>query len=157
MLEIQCAGQRFVTVMLKPEDQFRSHGRHPGALEFLLHDLEHAHKYFGDPLLAHGQQRFFRFLRDSLNTWPSFDSQFERELDYVCADMNSHPLHMLKYLKAIWLNAFTRAGRVDDYEGFCEQQFARWGLPLTEAMRMNLPGHESPSDHRALADFYLSL
>jgi hypothetical protein len=143
--------------MLNPDDQFRTYGRHSGALEFLLHDLEHAHKYFGDPLLERGQRRFFQMLRDRLKTWPPFDSQFQDDLDYVRADMNSHPLHMLKYLKAIWLNAFLRAGRGEDYEYFCASQFAGWGLPLEPAMRMNSPGLERPEDHLRLAEFYLSL
>jgi hypothetical protein len=157
MLEIQCEGKRFVTLMLHPEDQLRTFGRHAGALEFLLHDLEHAHKYFGEAQLAAGQKRFFHLLRESSSAWGLFDSQFQEELDYLRSDMNSHPIHMLKYLKAIWLNAFKRAGRSAEYDEFCARQFTAWGLPFSEAMSLNSPGQEHPQDHHRIANFYLRL
>ena len=157
MLTAQCEGRRYVTLMTAAEDQSRRFGRHDGALEFLLHDLEHAHKYFGDAELARAQRRFFQLLHARLPLWPAFDDEFQSSLDYLASDMNSHPLHMLKYLKAIWLNAFKRSGQaLEAYEDFCREQFVAWNLPLAPACKLNQPGHEGPADHLLLTEFYLS-
>lgn len=155
MLEAQCAGQRIVTLLLDEEDQHRLIGRHKGALAFILHDLEHAHKFFGEPKLAIGQRRFFSLLRNSFQSWSQFDLVFQEELNYALADMNSHPVHMLKYLKAIWLNAFRRLGNQNGYDSFCEAEFHGWGLPLLPALRLNTPGQECQSDHEELLKFFL--
>lgn len=109
MLDVQCEGRRIVSALLTLEFN-RPIGRHAGPVAFLLHDLEHAHKFFGNPELTRAQIAFFRRLRTLTLApvpWPS-DAQFEAELDYVMADMNSHPLHMFKYLKAILLNLCKR-------------------------------------------------
>lgn len=156
MLDIQCEGRRFVTLMRKPEEQFVVYGRHPGALEFLLHDLEHAHKFFGNEDQMRGQIAFFRRLRDILpRLEPLMDAQFSGELDYLMADMNSHPVHLLKYLKAIVLNACQRRGT--DYEEFCMSLFDAWGMPpevREAAVRINSPGLETPADQITVAGFF---
>jgi hypothetical protein len=152
MLNIQCEGRRYVTILFAWEEQFRIRGRHAGALEFLLHDLEHAHKFFADEELCAAQIRFFRLLAQT--QFPDFDEDFVRELDYVRADMNSHPVHMFKYLKAILVNAFKRQDRLDEFDSYCEKLFRAWGLPLDEALRINSPGQERPEDAVTVAEFF---
>src|SRR5262245_41034778 len=44
MLDIQCRGERYVTLFPDPPGVQIQRGRHADAMEFLLHDLEHAHK-----------------------------------------------------------------------------------------------------------------
>ncbi|MBX3020930.1 MAG: hypothetical protein KF799_04580 [Bdellovibrionales bacterium] len=160
MLEVQCRGRRYVTLMQRPEQQFVRYGRHKGALEFLLHDLEHAHKFFGEPLLQRGQQRFFRLLAQEMSRLHTLSQEesFQHELNYLMADMNSHPLHLLKYLKAIVLNACKRTGR-QDYDPFCSALFAAWQMPeavRAAADRINSPGQESAVDHELLANWFFT-
>lgn len=153
MLEVQCQGRRIVTLLLKPEQQFTPIGRHAGAYEFLLHDLEHAHKFFGGEF--HGQVRFFRLLRKALDHGLLQDL-LGPQLDYLMADMNSHPVHMLKYLKAIALNGL---GGTDRQLAFWSQAlFEFWQLPPSvhqAALRINYPQLETLEDRYQVAEFFL--
>lgn len=161
MLDQQCAGKRFVSLMLAEEDQLRAHGRHADACDFLLHDLEHAHKFFGDPALHMGQVRFFRSLRDSLKVLTRWndDNLYVRDLDYLKSDMNSHPVHLVKYLKAIVLSAeMRRTGeRFPDLMDFWHELFTSWGMrndTLAGVLAINHPEIERPEDLVAVADFF---
>lgn len=158
VLDLQCSGRRCVTVMRGVADQTRRFGRFDGALAFLLHDLEHAHKFFGDPDLARGQRRFFNLLRDTLPKLSGFDAAFAEQLDYVKSDMNSHPLHMLKYLKAILLNALKRQRRAAEFEPFCADVFAAWHLPRSSTGSTNRVRNARairPRSRHFLSDFDL--
>lgn len=114
MLQVQCEGRRFVSwLKAMPEDQ--PIGRHAGPFEFLLHDLEHAHKFYGDSLMHKGQVQVFRQLAANLDQYPiprliKDDPRFSGEFTYLLADMNTHPEHMLKFLKAVVLEALKRQG-----------------------------------------------
>lgn len=164
MLEAQCAGRRFVTLLNKTEQQFEPIGRHAGAYEFLLHDLEHAHKFFGGEF--HGQVRFFNLLKLALDKGAlkefEGDPVFVTALEYLMADMNSHPVHMLKYLKAILLEALQRSDR--DHDSLlrmkCRRIFALWDLPpaVTEsAMRINHPGEETGHDRVNVSQYFVGV
>jgi len=161
MLDIQCQGRRIATLLLKPGQQNSPIGRHAGAYEFLLHDLEHAHKFFGGEF--EGQVRFFKLLRKAIEQGHfqpfALDAQFENELNYLMSDMNSHPVHLLKYLKAIALNAFHRLGGDKDrlLKTWSEELFDRWGLPAVvkhSALKINYPGIESDGDRHRVAGFF---
>lgn len=160
MLEIQCRGRRYVTLMIEPEQQFQTYGRHAGALEFLLHDLEHAHKFFGEPGLSRGQVSFFRLLKSHLpQLLPLMkaDPAFRHEMHYLMADMNSHPVHLLKYLKAICLMASRRRPEEVDYEALCARIFRSWQMPpevKEAAVRINTPGLESADDQARIAEWF---
>lgn len=161
MLDHQCLGRRFVTFRPEPELLFKKIGRHAGTLEFALHDLEHAHKYLGEPTLMHGQFHFFHHLRDALDAGLFVDlekdRQFASEFDYLMADMNSHPLHLWKYLKAILMNAYLRRGN-SRYDDFIRDlvQYWRWPKEVCDAaVRINHPGVEQESD-RLLVSAHLT-
>lgn len=161
MFEAQCHGRRFVTWLADPARQKTPIGRHAGALEFTLHDLEHAHKFFGDPILHAGQVRFFARLSSRLSDLKDLgqDPLFRKDLDYLISDMNSHPVHMAKYLKAILLTVHIRNGREAEYEEFCRWFFARWGLSdgaFLALDRINRPGEESTSDHATISEWFLA-
>jgi hypothetical protein len=164
MLEAQCGGRRFVTMLARPEEQFQAIGRHAGPYEFLLHDLEHAHKFFGGEF--QGQVRFFNLLRVTLEkgAFSEFenDTLFAKALDYLMADMNSHPVHMLKYLKAILLEALQRSGRDHDtlLRTKCRRIFALWNLPpavTDSAMRINHPLEETGHDRVNVSQFFVGV
>ncbi|MGE4130607.1 MAG: hypothetical protein AB7F86_03170 [Bdellovibrionales bacterium] len=110
VLKMQTRGQRVVTVFSEPELQWRPMGRHPHALAFTLHDLEHAHKFFAN---QHSSQvRFFQCLKtayeDGAFSQGLRDPQFTKALEYLMADMNSHPAHLSQYLRAIVFEAQAR-------------------------------------------------
>jgi hypothetical protein len=161
MLELQSQGRRYVTLMLDSEQQFRPWGRHQDACDFLLHDLEHAHKFFADPELFAGQVTFFQALLETLkhmDRWHA-DARFLRDLHYLQSDMNSHPVHLIKYLKAIVLNAEIR--RTGDAQPqlneFWRELFALWQMPapvVGSALRLNHPGIESTEDQIQVRDFF---
>lgn len=162
MLDVQCRGERLVTWLIRPEEQFAPIGRHAGAFEFLLHDLEHAHKFFGDPFLYHGQTQFFLFLREILPHFRHFmrDPLFVKDLNYLKSDMNSHPFHMFKYLKAIHLTAHLRESqdRGADLNGFWMEVLKAWpGERLEAALRINHPGKERPEDPALVSGFFADL
>lgn len=161
MLDIQCQGRRIATLLLRPEQQNTPIGRHAGAYEFLLHDLEHAHKFFGGEFK--GQVRFFNLLRIAWERGHfqifADDGKFQGELDYLMADMNSHPVHMLKYLKAIALSAIQRADLPADkvLQKWSEDLFELWGMPentVTAALKINYPALETDFERRQVAAFF---
>lgn len=156
LLDLQCDGQRVVTLHREDTGPI---GRHAGPFEFLLHDLEHAHKFFGNGTFQ-GQVRFFKLLRDGIRaglfTELMADSKFRIELEYLMADMNSHPLHLLKYLKAIVLEALP-GKHVADLDRFFDELFGIWALPepVREAARkINYPALENNEARLRVSDFF---
>lgn len=164
MLDVQCQGRRYVTLLGEPEQLMQRQGRHRDACDFLLHDFEHAHKFFGDPVLHQGQVRFFRHLRATqrwLESWRQSDAEFAKDLDYLMADMNSHPVHLIKYLKAVVLSAeIRRTGeRYPELNSFWQSLFAEWGMDeqtAQAALTLNHPEYESAQAQIQVAEFFLS-
>ena len=162
MLDEQCVGRRPVSWLEDPPPEApHPFGRHPDALAFLLHDLEHGHKFFANPEMTHGQIVFFNRLRQALPRFEIFegDAELEGGLHYMMGDMNSHPLHLTKYMKAIALNAFERAGRRSDYTAWCTELCDLWGMPrgLSAAfLRINDPDHETETDRQTVSRFFLT-
>ncbi len=74
-------------------------------LSFWIHDLIHAEHFFSDTEKQLGQINFYRLcqeilkykLLDDLHLSPEFVDAFS----YLISDMNSHPVHLIKTLKAI--------------------------------------------------------
>jgi len=161
MLTIQCEGRRYVTLLTKDHEQFVRYGRHQDACAFLLHDFEHAHKFFGDPQSHHGQVQVFRRLQQTLPLFARWqtDEQFTKDLDYLKSDMNSHPVHLIKYLKAIVLSAEMRqtGSRWPELNGFWSELFSEWQMQTEvreSALRINQPESEQESDLIAVARFF---
>ena len=164
MLEIQCLGQRWVTLHCGANVQFRAYGRHRDACTFLLHDFEHAHKFFASGESHRGQVRFFRALKSSgafFDRWTG-DPGFVRDLDYLKSDMNSHPVHLMKYLKAVILSAeMRRSGhRWPELNGYFSDLFKKWGmsdLALNAALKINHPEMETRAEQLLVSQFFMPL
>lgn len=162
MLEAQCEGERFVTMLTDADAQFRPIGRHDGAFAFLLHDLEHAHKFFGDRARFRGQVAFFRHMKEALNSGIlnelTADERFAGELAYLISDMNSHPLHLFKYLKAITLDVFKRwEAELSEFDDLFNALMDHWKWPPTLracGQRINNPGQETPWDAEVFTRFF---
>jgi hypothetical protein len=112
MLEMQSQGRRCVVFFTSASDLSRTHsGKEP--FEFLLHDLEHAQKFFLGSGTHVGQTKFFQFISDLYNknlfsNNLARDAIFAEQFNYLISDMNSHPEHLRKYLEAIHLNSLLR-------------------------------------------------
>jgi hypothetical protein len=112
MLRMQVQGSRAVTVLAEYPRLLQPVLSKPNAFAFMIHDLEHAYKFFHDPDLHQGQRRFFsqvlgvieRGLLDDCMRDPMFVAKF----DYLISDMNTHALHSLQYLRAILIEYHLR-------------------------------------------------
>jgi hypothetical protein len=161
MLDIQCEGRRFVSLLKNPEEKYRAIGRHAGAYEFLLHDLEHAHKFFGDPFLLRAQIAFFRFLKAKIPAFSPWmdDPLFMKDLHYLMSDMNSHPVHLFKYLKAVVLTAALRkdSSKSRELDRFWLEILKPWPESALEAaLIINHPEVETEDDRVRVAGFFTS-
>ena len=115
MLRMQAQGWRAVTVLAGEARAQRPVLDKPDALAFMVHDLEHAYKFFHDPALQAGQMRFFgaveRLIASGELQGYCADPLFAAKFEYLIADMNTHPAHSLHYLNAILIEArLRRAG-----------------------------------------------
>ena len=109
MLEEQSLGWRVVTLPFDyAEDEEVVPGKHP--LEFVLHDLEHAERFFHSEVNYYGQVGFYHHLQGSVAAgfWQKLllNKDFEKAFYYLMSDMNTHCAHMLKYLRANLWNCF---------------------------------------------------
>lgn len=157
MLDTQCLGKRIVTLRLQECEQNESIGRHVNALAFTLHDLEHANKFFTDPESHRGQVRFFNLLRLALEhrvfDLLMSDDRFVFALNYLLSDMNSHPVHLFKYLKAIVLDGCQRLNRSERYHSLVDELLTLWNFPpevIGAAKNINEPDQESEADRIVL-------
>lgn len=127
ILDWQVNGGRWVTLTFDQNNL--NHWVHDGrdALSFLLHDLAHADQFFRNPTLARGQIGCYRMLQQardkSLLQVPSlFDSQWSEQMDYLIADLNTHPIH---FWGVFW-------GRARQAFGKSEIEFSQWRDQLCE-------------------------
>ncbi len=160
MLERQCEGKRFVTLLLDEKDQERRIGRFNGAFEFVMHDLEHANKFFGEPASHRGQVRFFNLLRQALPAFEPWqaDPLFVKDMDYLMSDMNSHPVHLFKYLKAVVLTSSLRVNENPTLDNLWTTVADLWQMDSAtkdSALKINRPGLETADDQRTIADFFM--
>lgn len=104
VLRWQALGHRCVSIL--PDAIVRAHGdlRHPDGLSFALHDLCHLEK-FVEPEHHVGQVGFFARLAHAMESddWQAlengFDATWERDRDYVLADMNGSAIFLFAALK----------------------------------------------------------
>ena len=106
LLKIQCFGERVITFNSDYQNWPHLKYGERDVLSFWLHDLIHAEHFFHQPELMTMQIGFYRYVNNSLKT-DIFNEAFEKSqsfktaFDYLIADMNSHPLHLLKTYRAL--------------------------------------------------------
>ena len=117
VLRMQAAGTRPVTVIADYPRLLGPVLDKPDAFAFVCHDLEHAWQFFRDPLQCRAQQRFAGRLEQAVanGTFDCYltDSAFASKFDYLAADMNTHVLHSLQYLRAILIEYHLRRDGLD--------------------------------------------
>lgn len=112
MLRMQVQGSRAVTILSEYPRLLQPVLKKPSAFAFMVHDLEHAYKFFYDPDLHEGQKGFFsrvlnlieRGLFDDCMRDPVFVEKF----NYLISDMNTHVMHSLQFLRAILIECHLR-------------------------------------------------
>ena len=112
VLRLQADGSRPVTVIATYPRLLQPVLDKTDAYEFVCHDLEHAWQFFHDSARCRAQQRFARRLERAwaLGVFDSYlaDSVFAEKFLYLAADMNTHVLHSLNYLRAILIEHHLR-------------------------------------------------
>ncbi len=111
---MQCRATRVVSMLVEPRELSACHMGHD-PMDFLVHDLTHAHRMFGRGRehLA-GQVGVLNLFSRSLETGClgallQTDKEFSDTFDYAIADMNTDCLHLLQYLKHALIAAQLRA------------------------------------------------
>lgn len=112
VLRMQACGTRPVTVIAHYPRLLQPVLDKPDAFAFVCHDLEHAWQFFHAPKSCRTQQRLARRLE---RAWAAgvfdaclADPVFAEKFEYLAADMNTHVLHSLQYLRAILIEHHLR-------------------------------------------------
>ena len=112
VLHMQVRAMRPVTVLAEGPRLFQPVLNKPNAHAFMVHDLEHAYKFFSDPDIHEGQKRFFSQALSSIESgiFDDYrkDSAFAGKFDYLISDMNTHEMHSRQFLKAILIEYHLR-------------------------------------------------
>jgi hypothetical protein len=155
VLAMQVQGTRPVTLIAQYPRMLEAVLKKSDAFEFLLHDLEHAYKYFHDGGLHSGQRALFALLQRALDQGlfePYVrEPVFADKLDYLLSDMNTHPVHGLQYLRAMLVDYFLQRDNRRPQEALSAQashEIRDWAGRLIKA------GGFSGPQQRQLAAFF---
>jgi hypothetical protein len=153
VLAQQITGKRCVTLLTGERQLAKLVLGERDPLSFAYHDLIHADHFFHCNDLRLGQVGFYRQVHHLLEAgllapWLRCEN-FQGQLEYLTADMNSHPLHLWKCFKAILhmnLPVETRAFMSDQLPVALKAQAEQ-----SEALvRMNTPEFQLNTDGVAL-------
>lgn len=103
MLQAQCEGRRYVSLLKSEEDLKILHEEKFDAVGLLLHDLQHAERFFADCETYQTQIGFYRLFRQFLARPEGkiLRAENPKLVDYLASDMNTHPMHQLLFLFGI--------------------------------------------------------
>lgn len=105
VLNMQVRGTRPVTVLSAWPRMLQPVLSKPNAFAFMVHDLEHAWKFYHDADMHRQQQEFFQVLSASqaAGRFDAYlhDAVFSAKFDYLISDMNTHTMHAAQFLRAI--------------------------------------------------------
>jgi len=161
LLQQQIHGHRVVTTAFAKEQLASYLHDDRDALSFLLHDLGHAEQFFRDDFHRLGQIGCYRMLfaahqAELLFVPQSYSSRWESQLDYLIADLNTHPVH---FWSVFWASARENFGPSKEHEflRWQSQLFELWALPPVHRQTLTRPSRNiAPEAARELLD-YLSL
>jgi hypothetical protein len=125
VLAMQAEGARPVTVLSAWPRMTQPVLGKPNAFAFMVHDLEHAWKFYQDGEMHSQQKALFALLQSALEKG-SFagylpDPVFAQKFDYLISDMNTHAMHASQFLRAILLEWFMRLEGAPDHQSLSEQ------------------------------------
>jgi hypothetical protein len=105
VLQQQKVGRRCVTTILDERMNSYILGERD-ALSFTMHDLIHADHFYHDNLCYEGQLGFYGLLDKTIGYFDLTHKEFASEFEYVIADMNAYPIHLMKCLKSAIIHYF---------------------------------------------------
>lgn len=112
VLKMQVEGNRPVTVLTAWPRMQAPVLNKPNAFAFMVHDLEHAWKFYHCPSMHRQQREFFRLLSITLENghFDDYlrDPAFVAKFDYLSSDMNTHVMHASQFLRAIMMEFHLR-------------------------------------------------
>ncbi len=102
MLQLQARGERALGLCWEIEDADGAVVAGKDAFTFLIHDLEHAERFWQGPELHQLQRQFFARLEQQLEQGQAPFSLAEKaawpaSFNYLISDMNGHPAFLEKY------------------------------------------------------------
>lgn len=173
VLEMQARGTRPVTAVASYPALYQPILDKPNGFAFLVHDLEHAYKFYYDVRLHAGQRRLFglllRAVLDGIFDRYQADPVFSEKFDYLISDMNTHAVHSLKYLSATLIETLLRREKKNPTDSLSsaatneiERLFRRladcWGFSdiPTAAMLKLVGGRFCDADAKSLEQALLS-
>ena len=105
VLAWQAKGIRPVSVVFNPQQIFVPIQHKEDAFAFMIHDLEHAFMFFSNEQLREMQIEFFNHMNNAVaaGLWDEIlrHPQFCQRMHYLMSDMNTHPEHAQRYLRAL--------------------------------------------------------
>ena len=112
VLHMQVAGARPVTLVGDWPRMIQPVLTKADGFAFMVHDLEHAWKFFHDDTSHLGQRRFFGLMLAAVEQGYfrpyCAEERFASQFDYLISDMNTHVVHGLRYLVAILIECLLR-------------------------------------------------
>lgn len=160
LLKEQIWGRRLVTAAFQESELANYLHDDRDALSFLLHDLGHAEQFFRNKIHRDGQIGSYRLLQqaqfaDNLYAPSQFSGKWDQQLDYLIADLNTHPLH---FWSVFWASARECFGpnHQPDFAIWRDQLFSLWDLPPRIQLIMQRPSRNaSPEEAELLLHFLL--
>lgn len=138
MLDLQAQGGRWISLMFKRHELAKPILDGRDALSFLLHDLGHAWQFFVSAENRRGQISFYRMLQKArdhrLLDEPSlYDTSWPQRLDYLIADLNTHPVHFALIFWASARRSFEVTNEVRAFSEWRAKLYQAWQLDIDTA------------------------
>lgn len=125
VLRMQVEGIRPVTVLSAWPRLLEPVLTKPNGFAFMLHDLEHAWKFYHCPKMHLEQRGFFHTLLCALERGCFdgylLDPVFAIKFDYLSSDMNTHIMHASQFLRAILMEFHLRKENVKNPEALSRE------------------------------------
>lgn len=114
MLQIQAKGKRYVSILFKEIINGILIENKRDGFEHFLHDLAHGFHFFKNRSDYEKQILFFKHLEKNYSKFEIYfyDLEFKNKFEYCLSDMNSNPIHLQEYLKAILIEHFKKKSNV---------------------------------------------
>lgn len=102
VFQMQCQGIRPVSMIIDTDLWGRPIRDHDDELDFMVHDLEHAANFHKSVSWKEAQVAFFNDLGKIQGVIKPHlkNARFRQKYEYMIADMNSHVLHLILFLRA---------------------------------------------------------
>lgn len=112
VLLMQAQGKRPATLVLEYPRMLQPVLTKANGLDFILHDLQHAHAFFHEPAGMRMQKYLFSCIYNMYTAgfFLEFmhDAAFSKALNYLMSDMNTHFMHSLRFIVAHLIMYFLR-------------------------------------------------